>query len=93
MTYIDAHLTDYQDAIAAEAFIMNVAALQSLINRVDASLAAFASVQAAATSGDASAISVFTLLDITGLVFNGENESDYQTAIAAEASIADVAAL
>ncbi|WP_043129669.1 hypothetical protein, partial [Photobacterium leiognathi] len=93
LTFDAANLTDYQTAIVVESSIADVAALQALINSVDASLDAFAAVQAAATSSDASGISPTTLSSITGLTFDSANLTDYQDAIAAEASIADVAAL
>ncbi|WP_170961291.1 hypothetical protein, partial [Vibrio sp. F12] len=79
-------------AIAAEASIADVAALQAVIDRVDNSVSAFASVQLAATNSDVTGISNTTLGNILGLTFDGANEADYQAAIAAEASIADVAA-
>ncbi|MFD2267458.1 hypothetical protein, partial [Vibrio thalassae] len=93
LTFDSANLTDYQDAIAAEASIADVAALQALIDSVDASLAAFAAVQSAATSSDASTLTVDTLTAIRGLTFDSANVADYQAAIAAEASIVDVVAL
>ncbi|WP_181144177.1 hypothetical protein, partial [Vibrio campbellii] len=93
LTFDSANLADYQGAIAAETSIADVAALQALIDSVDTSLAAFAAVQAAATSSDASGISTTTLSSIIGLTFDSANLTDYQDAIAAEASIADVAAL
>ncbi|PSV86668.1 beta strand repeat-containing protein, partial [Photobacterium leiognathi] len=88
-----AHFTDYQDAIAAEAEIMDVAALQSLIDSVDTSIVAFADVQTAATSSDASALTDTTFGNIRGLMFNNAHLTDYQGAIAAESDIIDVAAL
>ncbi|WP_219906071.1 beta strand repeat-containing protein, partial [Photobacterium leiognathi] len=93
LTFNNAHLTDYQGAIAAEAQIEDVAALQALIDSVDASIAAFASVQSAATNSDASTISTETLNAIRGLTFISANHTDYQAAIAEETSIADVTAL
>ncbi|TKE85590.1 hypothetical protein FCV53_24825, partial [Vibrio sp. F12] len=69
-----------------------MAALQAVIDRVDNSVSAFASVQLAATNSDVTGISNTTLGNILGLTFDGANEADYQAAIAAEASIADVAA-
>ncbi|MFD2267610.1 hypothetical protein, partial [Vibrio thalassae] len=93
LTFDGANEADYQAAIAAEASIVDVAALQVLIDRVDASLLAFSEVQTAATESDVNGISNTTLGNILGLTFDGANEADYQAAIAAEASIADVAAL
>ncbi|WP_219846908.1 hypothetical protein, partial [Vibrio campbellii] len=93
LTFDSANLADYQGAIAAETSIADVAALQALIDSVDASLAAFAAVQAGASSGDASGISSTTLSSITGLTFDSANLADYQGAIAAETIIADVATL
>ncbi|WP_158296246.1 hypothetical protein, partial [Vibrio thalassae] len=93
LTFDGANEADYQAAIAAEASIADVAALQVLIDRVDNSVDAFASVQLAATNSDVNGISNATLGNILGLTFDGANEADYQAAIAAEASIADVAAL
>ncbi|WP_155395722.1 hypothetical protein, partial [Photobacterium leiognathi] len=87
------NFSDYQGAIAAEAQIIDVAALQALIGSVDASLAAFASVQSAVTNSDASTISTETLNAIRGLTSNSDHLSDYQAAIAEETSIADVTAL
>ncbi|MFC5079759.1 hypothetical protein ACFPCW_18860 [Vibrio thalassae] len=46
-----------------------------------------------ATNSDVNGISNATLGNILGLTFDGANETAYQAAIAAEASIADVAAL
>ncbi|PQJ37909.1 hypothetical protein BTO00_22785, partial [Vibrio campbellii] len=93
LTFDSANLADYQGAIAAEASIVDVAALQVLIDSVDASLAAFAAVQLAATSSDASTLTTDTLTAIRTLTFDGANFADYQGAIVAETSIADVAAL
>ncbi|KJF92112.1 hypothetical protein UB34_20750, partial [Photobacterium leiognathi] len=93
LTFSIANVTDYQDAIAVQSSIADVVALQALIDSVDASLAAFAAVQAAATSSDGSGISSATLSDIIGLTFDSANLADYQGAIAAETSIADVNAL
>ncbi|WP_181144179.1 hypothetical protein, partial [Vibrio campbellii] len=93
LTFTSGHILDYRSAIESETVIADVAALQALINRVDTSLAAFATVQAAATSSDASGISSTTLSNIIGLTFDNINLTDYQGAIAAEASIADVLAL
>ncbi|MFD2268590.1 hypothetical protein, partial [Vibrio thalassae] len=93
LTFDGANEADYQAAIAAEASIADVAALQVLIDRVDASLLAFAEVQTAAADNDVNGISNAILGNILGLTFNSANEADYQAAIAAEASIADVAAL
>ncbi|NVK67546.1 MAG: hypothetical protein HWE31_02755, partial [Vibrio campbellii] len=93
LTFDSANFGDYQSAIAAEASIADVAALQGLIDSVDASLAAFAAVQLAATNNDASTVTTDTLIAIRGLTTNGDNIVDYQGAIAAEASIADVVAL
>ncbi|MFC5079472.1 hypothetical protein ACFPCW_17380 [Vibrio thalassae] len=50
LTFDGANEADYQAAIAAEASIADVAALQVLIDRVDASLLAFAEVQTSATT-------------------------------------------
>ncbi|WP_181144178.1 hypothetical protein, partial [Vibrio campbellii] len=93
LTFDSANFVDYQGAIATETSIADVAALQALIDSVDASLAAFAAVQAAATNSDASGISSTTLSSVIGLTFDSANITDYQGAIAAEASITDVAAL
>ncbi|KJF95222.1 hypothetical protein UB34_18440, partial [Photobacterium leiognathi] len=93
LTFDSANLVDYQGAIAAETGIVDAAALQALINSVDASLDAFATVQVAATNSDASTLTTDTLTAIRTLTFDGANFADYQGAIAAEASIADVAAL
>ncbi|WP_208617800.1 hypothetical protein, partial [Vibrio thalassae] len=93
LTFNSANEADYQAAIAAEASIADVAALQAVIDSVDSSVDAFASVQLAATNSDVNGISNTTLGNILGLTFDGANEADYQAAIAAEASIADVAAL
>ncbi|KJF91049.1 hypothetical protein UB34_21180, partial [Photobacterium leiognathi] len=93
LTFNNAHLTDYQGAIAAESDIIDVTALQALIDSVDASIAAFASVQSAATNSDASTISTEMLNAIRGLTSNSDHLSDYQAAIAEETSIADVTAL
>ncbi|WP_158296185.1 beta strand repeat-containing protein, partial [Vibrio thalassae] len=93
LTFDGANEADYQAAIAAEASIADVAALQAVIDSVDSSVDAFASVQLAATNSDVNGISNTTLGNILGLTFDGANEADYQAAIAAEASIADVAAL
>ncbi|KJF92011.1 hypothetical protein UB34_21040, partial [Photobacterium leiognathi] len=93
LTFGGANVADYQAAIAAESSIADVATLQALLDSVDASLSGFAAVQAAATNSDASGISSATLSDIVGLTFDSANLADYQGAIAAEASIADVAAL
>ncbi|WP_170960968.1 hypothetical protein, partial [Vibrio sp. F12] len=71
----------------------DVAALQVLIDRVDASLLAFSEVQTAAINSDVNGTSNAILGNILGLTFDGANETAYQAAIAAEASIADVAAL
>ncbi|MEZ9544714.1 hypothetical protein, partial [Vibrio crassostreae] len=68
-----------------------VAALQAVIDSVDNSVDAFASVQLAATESNVNGISNAILGNILGLTFDGANEADYQAAIAAEASIADVA--
>ncbi|WP_170960901.1 hypothetical protein, partial [Vibrio sp. F12] len=68
-------------AIAAEASIADVAALQVLINSVDASLLAFAEVQTAATNSNVNGISNTTLGNILGLTFDGANEAAYQAAI------------
>ncbi|KJF91044.1 hypothetical protein UB34_21190, partial [Photobacterium leiognathi] len=84
---------DYQTAIAAEASIADVAALQALINSVDTSVAAFTDVQTAASNSDASGVSETTLSSIISLTFDAANLTAYQAAIAAESSIADVAAL
>ncbi|PSV82263.1 hypothetical protein, partial [Photobacterium leiognathi] len=93
LTSNSGHLSDYQAAIAEETSIADVTALQALIDSVDASLAAFASVQAAATNNNGATISTETLTAIRGLTTNGDNIADYQDAIAAEAEITDVAAL
>ncbi|MFD2268591.1 hypothetical protein, partial [Vibrio thalassae] len=93
LTFDGANETAYQEAVAAEASIVDVSALQVLIDRVDASLLAFAEVQTAAADNDVNGISNTTLGNILGLTFNSANEADYQAAIAAEASIVDVAAL
>ncbi|WP_146147712.1 hypothetical protein, partial [Photobacterium leiognathi] len=87
------HLSDYQAAIAEETSITDVTALQALIDSVDASLAAFASVQAAATNNNGASISIETLTAIRGLTISSANLSDYQGAIAAETAITDVTAL
>ncbi|KJF94097.1 hypothetical protein UB34_19320, partial [Photobacterium leiognathi] len=87
------NMLSYRSAIEDESAIADVAALQALIDSVDASLAAFASVQAAASSSDASSITVDTLNAIRGLTFGSANVADYQAAIAAESAIADVIAL
>ncbi|WP_170960912.1 hypothetical protein, partial [Vibrio sp. F12] len=93
LTFDGANEADYQAVIAAEASIADVAALQVLIDRVDASLLAFVEVQTAATESNFTGISNATLGNILGLTFDGANEADYQAVIAAEASIVDVAAL
>ncbi|KJF92006.1 hypothetical protein UB34_21060, partial [Photobacterium leiognathi] len=93
LTFDSANFTDYQGAIAAEAGIADVAALQALIDRVDASVLAFDGVQLATLTGDASSITAESLADIIGLTFNSADLTAYQDAIAAQASIADVAAL
>ncbi|PSV85601.1 hypothetical protein, partial [Photobacterium leiognathi] len=93
LTLTSGHILDYRSAIEEESAIADVAALQALIDSVDASLAAFASVQLAATSSDASALTDTTLSNIRGLMFNNAHLTDYQGAIAAEAQIEDVAAL
>ncbi|TKE74783.1 hypothetical protein FCV56_23025, partial [Vibrio sp. F12] len=64
-----------------------------LIDSVDNSVDAFASVQLAATNSDVNGTSNAILGNILGLTFNSANEADYQAAIAAEVRIADVAAL
>ncbi|WP_155395724.1 hypothetical protein, partial [Photobacterium leiognathi] len=93
LTANDAHLGDYQEAIEAQSSIADVASLQAVINEVDASLAAFASVQSAALSNNAGGITTDVLSDIIGLTFTGANLSDYQVAIGSENEIADVSAL
>ncbi|MFD2266752.1 hypothetical protein, partial [Vibrio thalassae] len=93
LTFNSANEADYQAAIAAEASIVDVSALQVLIERVDASLLAFAEVQTAATDSDVTGFNTTTLGNILGLTFDGANETAYQEAVAAEASIVDVAAL
>ncbi|KJF91340.1 hypothetical protein UB34_21155, partial [Photobacterium leiognathi] len=93
LSYSEANFTDYQEAIAAESSIADVAALQALIVNVDTSISALTDVTLAASSSDASGITAATLNSIIGLTFDSANVTDYQTAIAAEASIADVAAL
>ncbi|KJF90698.1 hypothetical protein UB34_21225, partial [Photobacterium leiognathi] len=80
-------------AIAAEASIADVAALQALVESVDASILALVSVQNAATNSDASTLTTDTLTAIRGLTFDSANIAPYQGAIAAEASMTDVAAL
>ncbi|KJF90099.1 hypothetical protein UB34_21290, partial [Photobacterium leiognathi] len=80
LTFNNAHLTDYQGAIAAESDIIDVTALQALIDSVDASLAAFGEVQSAATNSDAQAISIDTLNTIRGLTFDPGHITDYQAA-------------
>ncbi|WP_170961349.1 hypothetical protein, partial [Vibrio sp. F12] len=69
-------------AIAAEASIADVAALQVLINSVDASLLAFSEVQTAAINSDVNGTSNAILGNILGLTFDGANEAAYQAAIA-----------
>ncbi|WP_155395730.1 hypothetical protein, partial [Photobacterium leiognathi] len=60
---------------------------------MDTSIVAFADVQTAATSSDASALTDTTFGNIRGLMFNNAHLTDYQGAIAAESDIIDVAAL
>ncbi|MFC5079471.1 hypothetical protein ACFPCW_17375 [Vibrio thalassae] len=67
LTFDGANEADYQAAIAAEASIADVAALQVLIDSVDNSVNAFASVQLAATNSDVNGISNTTLGNILGL--------------------------
>ncbi|PSV85604.1 hypothetical protein, partial [Photobacterium leiognathi] len=93
LSVIDANVADYQQAIESETAIVDVAALQALIDSVDASIVAFTAVQTAATSSDASAVIDTTLSSIRGLTFNDAHLTDYQGAIAGEAEILDVAAL
>ncbi|WP_043129765.1 hypothetical protein, partial [Photobacterium leiognathi] len=93
LTFIEANLADYQQAIEGETALVDVAALQVLINSVDTSIVALTNVQLAATNNEASGINTTTLNDIIGLTFTPANMTDYQGAIAAESSIADVAAL
>ncbi|PQJ37908.1 hypothetical protein BTO00_22770, partial [Vibrio campbellii] len=93
LTFDSANLTDYKSAIAAEASIADVTALQALINGVDASIDAFATVQAAATNGDGSGLTLTTLSNIEGLTYTDANLADYQAAIADESEITDVGEL
>ncbi|WP_167512860.1 hypothetical protein, partial [Aliivibrio finisterrensis] len=93
LTFNQAALNDYQQAIEGEASITNVTALQNLIDSVDASIIAFIAVQTAATSSNALNIDAPTLSAIRGLTHNNANISDYQGAIASESTIADVTAL
>ncbi|WP_170961292.1 hypothetical protein, partial [Vibrio sp. F12] len=82
LTFDGANETAYQAAIAAEASIADVAALQVLINSVDASLLAFSEVQTAAINSDVNGTSNAILGNILGLTFDGANEAAYQAAIA-----------
>ncbi|WP_170960965.1 hypothetical protein, partial [Vibrio sp. F12] len=93
LTFNGANEADYQAAIAAEVSIADVAALQAVIDSVDNSVDAFASVQLAATDSDVTGFNTTTLGNILGLTFDGANETAYQAEIAAEVSIVDVAAL
>ncbi|WP_157487875.1 hypothetical protein, partial [Grimontia celer] len=89
----DANEAAYQAAIAAEASIVDVAALQAVIDSVDNSVDAFASVQLAATSSDASTIELITLSAIRDLQFIEANLIEYRTTIAEQLSIDSVDSL
>ncbi|WP_043129763.1 hypothetical protein, partial [Photobacterium leiognathi] len=93
LTVNSANLNEYQTAIAAESNIADVTALQNLIDNVDNSVVAFAEVQTAAVTSNASAITSSTLNDILGLSIIEANLADYQDEVAIRNNIANVAAL
>ncbi|KJF94098.1 hypothetical protein UB34_19325 [Photobacterium leiognathi] len=96
LTFDPANISEYQTSIAASSDIIDLAALQNVIDEVDLSVIAFATVQNAADSNDDTSLTFDLLADIIGLVdLDPANLSDYQAEIIAltSADIATVQAL
>lgn len=89
---VDANLAAYKVAVAAEAGIASQAALQAIVDAVNIE-AILATINGYAVANDATALTIVMLTTVgcTGVL--SANLAAYKVAVAAEAGIADLAAL